>query len=106
MVENITKNYYEILDVSCDADPEALKLEVTIGDNDRRYSPVFKIDLNLSPADSLELIPGIGPILATRIIQFRDSAGRFEKIEDIVRVDGIGVKKFEKIRDYIEVKPW
>ncbi len=68
------------------ADPRSMKLNVRIGDDDTRYSPIIKVDLNTSPADSLELIPGIGPVLAGRIIAYRDSAGRFEKPIDITRV--------------------
>lgn len=79
---------------------------VQVGDNDTRYSPVFVVDLNLSPADSLELIPGIGPVLASRIVAYRDSVGRFEKPDDIIKVSGIGHKKYEDIKPYITVRPW
>ena len=78
-------------------DKGGFKFTVQAGDNDARYSPVFVVDLNLSPADSLELIPGIGPVLASRIVAYRDSAGRFEKPDDIIKVYGIGYKKYEKI---------
>jgi len=97
---------YRIMHSFADTGPEALKLEVTIGDNDRRYAPVFKVDLNLSPADSLELIPGIGPVLASRIVHYRDSVGRFEKVDDLIKVPGIGMKTYDKLKDYIEVRPW
>ena len=82
------------------------KFSVTLSDGDQTYSPVFKVDLNISPADSLELIPGIGPVLASRIVAYRDSVGRYEKPEDILEVPGIGYKKFEKIKPYIEVRAW
>jgi competence ComEA-like helix-hairpin-helix protein len=82
------------------------KFSVKLGDGDQTYSPVFKVDLNISPADSLELIPGIGPVLAMRIVAYRDSVGRYEKPEDILEVLGIGYKKFEKIKPYIEVRAW
>ncbi|HHI02316.1 MAG: hypothetical protein DRP51_10935 [Candidatus Zixiibacteriota bacterium] len=82
------------------------KFSVQLGDGDQTYRPVFRVDLNNSPADSLELIPGIGPVLASRIVAYRDSAGRFEKVEDILSVPGIGFKTFEKIKPYIEVRTW
>ena len=83
-----------------------LKFYFQSSDNDTRYSPVFKIDLNHSPADSLELIPGIGPVLAGRIVGFRDSTGGFEKIDDVMMVEGIGYGTFKKIKSYLEVRPW
>ncbi len=82
------------------------KFSVKLSDGDQTYSPVFKVDLNISPADSMELIPGIGPVLASRIVAYRDSVGRYEKPEDILDVPGIGYKKFEKIKPYIEVRAW
>ncbi|MFH2036881.1 MAG: helix-hairpin-helix domain-containing protein [Candidatus Zixiibacteriota bacterium] len=86
-------------------DETSLKFTVAIGDNDTRYQPPFIVDLNLSPADSLELLPGIGPVLAERIVAFRDSS-RFEKASDILKVKGIGYDRYEKLQPYIEVKTW
>lgn len=88
-----------------DPDERSFNFSVRVGDNDTRYAPLFKIDLNLSPADSLELLPGIGPVLASRIAAYRDSV-RFEKPEDIVKVVGIGHKTYEKLKSYIEVRAW
>ena len=85
---------------------DEFKFSVQLGDGDQTYSPVFKIDLNISPTDSLELIPGIGPVLASRIVAYRDSIGRFEKLEDLLGVPGIGYKKYEKIKPYIRVRTW
>ncbi len=82
------------------------KFAVQLGDGDQTYSPVFKVDLNISPADSLELIPGIGPVLASRIVAYRDSVGRYEKPEDILAVQGIGYGTYEKIKPYIKVRTW
>lgn len=89
-----------------ESDPKSLKLNVKIGDDDTRYAPIFKVDLNSSPADSLELIPGIGPILAGRIVAYRDSVGRFNSPIDITKVYGIGPKLYERIKPYLEVRPW
>ena len=82
------------------------KFSVQLGDGDLSYVPVFEVDLNITPADSLELIPGIGPILASRIVAYRDSVGRYEKPEDVMRVPGIGYSKYEEIKQYIKVRAW
>ncbi len=62
-----------------------------------------KLDINSAKKDWLELLPGIGPRLAMRIISSRELDGKFEKIEDIQRVKGIGMKTFLKIQDLIMV---
>ena len=63
-----------------------------------------KIDLNSASASELELLPQIGPALSQRIILYRKTKGKFQKIEDLMKVSGIGPKTFEKIKDLITVK--
>jgi len=79
---------------------------VELSDGDKTYAPVFTVDVNLSPADSLELVPGIGPVLAGRIIAYRDSAGPYAQLDDLMHVEGIGRTTFEKIKPYLEIRPW
>ena len=49
-------------------------------------------------------LPGVGESLASKIIEYRKQNGKFNKIEDLKNVSGIGEKKFESLRDYIVVK--
>lgn len=63
------------------------------------------INLNTSTAAQLALLPGIGPKTAELIIQYRQKAGGFKKIEEIMNVRGIGEKSFLKIRNLISVTP-
>lgn len=84
---------------------ENFVFSVNLTEPDSRYIPPIKVDLNRSPADSLELLPGIGPTLAGRIVHYRDSV-RFEAVEDIMKVNGIGYKTFKIIQSYIEVGEW
>jgi competence ComEA-like helix-hairpin-helix protein len=63
-----------------------------------------KIDLNAASATQLEELPGIGPALAKRIVEFRKENGPFKKIEDLMNVRGIGEKKFLNLKDKITVK--
>lgn len=86
-------------------DENSMRLSVKIAETDTRYAPVIQVDLNLSPADSLELLPGIGPVLARRIVARRDSVP-YEKPEDILNVNGIGYSTYERIKPYIEVRQW
>lgn len=80
-------------------------LTIYIGDSDQRYTPLFTVDLNYTPADSLELIPGIGPVFSGRIVAYRDSVGGFTSIEEITKIRGISHKLFTKIQSYLSVSP-
>ncbi|WHZ29831.1 MAG: hypothetical protein OJF51_004633 [Nitrospira sp.] len=62
-----------------------------------------RLDLNRASADELEALPGIGAVLAQRVIVFRESVGRFQKIEDLRGVKGIGAKKFEHLKSFVMV---
>ncbi|MGQ9832319.1 MAG: helix-hairpin-helix domain-containing protein [Candidatus Villigracilaceae bacterium] len=66
-------------------------------------SPDSLIDINYATAEELETLPGIGPTLAMRIVQYRDEHGPFQAIEDIMNVSGIGPSLFGRIKDYIYV---
>ena len=61
------------------------------------------IDLNTATADELTDLPRVGVVVAERIIQFREANGRFQKIEEIMNVRGIGTKTFENLRFMITV---
>lgn len=63
-----------------------------------------KINLNSASQAELEELPGIGEVLAQRIIDYRTQQGPFRTIEDIKEVSGIGDKRFEAIRDLITVE--
>ena len=62
------------------------------------------IDINSADLAALETLPGIGEVLAGRIIEYRETNGPFSSIEEIVNVSGIGDKKYEAIKNMIEVR--
>ena len=63
------------------------------------------LDVNLATEQDLERLPGIGPVLARRIVQYREAQGTFQDIEQLRRVKGIGKKTFERIRAFVVVGP-
>ena len=62
-----------------------------------------KVNINTANQSELDSLPGIGPALAQRIIDFREETGNFNSIEDIQHVKGIGDSKYEDIKDKIVV---
>jgi len=66
-------------------------------------APKAKVNINTATAAELETLPRVGPKVAQRIVDFRTKNGNFKKIEEIMKVQGIGEKVFENIKDLITV---
>lgn len=65
--------------------------------------PAKVIDINQADIQELDELPGIGPAIAARIVEYREENGPFSKIEDLMEVRGIGEKKFLNLKDRITV---
>ena len=63
----------------------------------------FPININTANEKELDALPGIGPAIARRIVEYRSSQP-FTKMEDIMQVKGIGEKRFAKIKELITVE--
>lgn len=113
-------------DVTNDADTRALNLARRLNDGEQLYVPrqgeatpvppsasargaptatrvPSKININTATVDELDALPGIGPALAQRIVDYRTQNGDFKTIEDIKKVRGIGDALFNQIKDLITV---
>jgi len=99
---------------AADADLASLNLAATLRDGDLITVPSIAarrganqqpgavgVDINRSSASELERLPGVGPVLAQRIVAYRDDFGPFSVIEDLLDVPGIGEAKLAGMRDDI-----
>ena len=62
-----------------------------------------RIDLNRATAADFDQLPGVGPVLAKRMVDYRKSVGRFHTVEDLRAVKGIGKKKLDQLKPFITV---
>lgn len=68
--------------------------------------PVLFLALNLNTAtpQQLEALPGIGPVLAKRIVDFRQRKGGFRKVEELLAIPGISEAKWKALREHLTVR--
>ena len=62
-----------------------------------------KVNLNTATSAELEALPGIGQVLAQSIVDYRTQHGPFRSVRDLLKVEGIGEKKFDSLKDYVTV---
>ena len=63
----------------------------------------FPIDLNSADASQLEALPEIGPVLARRIVDYRETNGSFSAVDELKNVSGIGDKTYDAIKNLVKV---
>ncbi|MGC2526392.1 MAG: helix-hairpin-helix domain-containing protein [Candidatus Acidiferrum sp.] len=69
----------------------------------KKKPPPAPININTANSDELQLVPGIGPVTAEKILQMRKSYGLFKSVDDLRAIKGIGPKRLEKMRKYLTV---
>ncbi|QGH34992.1 hypothetical protein GI584_13500 [Gracilibacillus salitolerans] len=62
-----------------------------------------QVKVNIASIEEMQTIPGIGEVKANAIIEYRETYGRFEKLEDLTKVSGIGDKTVEKLEEYVRI---
>lgn len=67
-------------------------------------TPITLLNINYATQEELEKLPGIGPVLAQRIIEYRETYGPFTDIEELLNVEGIGQALLDRIRHLITVE--
>ncbi len=73
-------------------------------ESETEVSVPVKININTATAKELEELPGIGPVKAQAIVEFREKQGKFTDFRQLLDVKGIGEKTYQKIRDLITLE--
>ncbi|HEY3120550.1 MAG TPA: helix-hairpin-helix domain-containing protein [Vicinamibacteria bacterium] len=63
--------------------------------------PTGKVNLNAATAAQLATLPGIGPKVAARIVEYRQKSGGFKSAQELLNVQGVGEKSFRKLQPYV-----
>lgn len=71
----------------------------------KKHPPRRPINLNAATAAQLQELPGVGPVTAKAILDFRTKSGPFHRVEDLLAVHGISQNKLKKLRPYLTVGP-
>jgi competence protein ComEA len=69
----------------------------------KKHPPAEPIDLNTATLSQLEELPGVGPVTAKAILDFRAKSGPFRRVEDLLSVHRISEKRLAKLRPYVTV---
>jgi len=71
---------------------------------DAALASARQVDINTADAAELERLPGVGPTLAQRIVDYRSTHGQFQFPDDLQQVQGIGPKTYETLREHATVE--
>jgi competence protein ComEA len=66
-------------------------------------APTAKVNLNTASVEQLTTLPGVGPKLAARIVEYRQKSGSFRSTQELMNVKGIGERNFSKIEAWLSV---
>src|SRR5215469_12255501 len=83
----------------------ALLLTLPLAAAPKKKLPAHPIDLNAATLQQLEELPGVGPVTAEKILDFRKKSGAFKSVNDLLAVPRISKARFAKIKPYVYVKP-
>jgi competence protein ComEA len=66
-------------------------------------APTAKVNLNTASVEQLTTLPGVGPKLAARIVEYRQKSGTFRSTQELMNVKGVGEKNFAKIEAWLSI---
>ena len=89
-----TKVFLSVILILCVGLPHSLA---------KKKPPLKPVNINTATAEELQLVPGIGPATADKILQMRKSYGPFKSVDDLLAIRGLGQKRVDKMRKYLTV---
>ncbi len=81
---------------------EAGSSGVSTGAKSPESGALLRVDINRATASELERLPQVGPVLSRKIVEYRESHGRFNHIRELVKVKGIGAATFKRLEPHLE----
>ena len=79
----------------------ALSLGADLAVAAAKPAPSGKVNINTASVEQLTTLPGVGPKLAARILEYRQKSGAFKSVQELMNVRGIGEKNLKKIEQYL-----
>jgi competence ComEA-like helix-hairpin-helix protein len=71
----------------------------------QKQPPAKPLDLNSATVEQLTQLPGVGPVTAQAIVDFRAKSGPFRRVEDLLAIRGITERRLKELRPYVRVQP-
>jgi competence protein ComEA len=72
---------------------------------ERLLSLGLALDVNKASVKDLEALPGIGPVMAQRLVQYRQDHGPFKNLDELLAVSGVGKQKLAQLKPYLTLSP-
>jgi competence ComEA-like helix-hairpin-helix protein len=71
----------------------------------QKQPPPKPLDLNTATVEQLTALPGVGPVIAKAMVDFRTKSGPFRRVEDLLAIRGITERRLAQLRPYVTVQP-
>ncbi len=79
------------------------KFKPNIQINKTIKNSVWTVDINTATQKDLQRLPNIGPVYAKRIIEYRNTVGKFKNVDELIKIKGIGKKRLKMLRPYLKI---
>ncbi len=82
---------------------DGIEKRLTLTEIEEHLKESRRVNINTAYIEEITSIPGIGRVMASRIVEYRDAHGRFFDEKDLLEIKGLGEKKLNRIKEYIRL---